>query len=128
MAQLFGDVLFSLTILGADKLFTTLSAALLPRASAPDTANFSTPAVTALLATSLENFEVAIDVSFLPVDLKMPKSLRHQLDFVGQHIYSIILLRLIHSLSTGFITTVKLTGTSLKSMGLFIESVIYILT
>ena len=31
-------------------------------------------------------------------------------------------------MSTDFITTVKLTGTSLKSMGLFIESVIYILT
>ena len=31
-------------------------------------------------------------------------------------------------MSTDFITTVKLTGTSLKSIGLFIASVIYILT
>ena len=71
LAPLFGDGLFSLIILGADNLFTTLSAALLPRASAPDTANFSTPAVAAFLTTSLENFEVASDVIFLPVDLKM---------------------------------------------------------
>ena len=80
------EMAFILIILGADNLFTTLSAALLLRASAPDTANFSTPAIAAFLATSLENFDVANDVIFLPVDLKMSKMLHHQLDFVEQHI------------------------------------------
>ena len=47
LVPLFGDGLFSLTILGADNLVTTLSAALLLRASAPDTANFLTSAVAA---------------------------------------------------------------------------------
>ena len=83
LVPLFGDGLFSIIILGADNLFTTLSAALLPRASAPDTANFSTPVVAAFLATSLENFEVAIDVIFLPVDLKITNKPSPSIGFFG---------------------------------------------
>ena len=44
------------------------------------------------------------------------------------YFFSIIFFYSIHSWSTDFITTVKLTGSSLKLIGLFIESVIYILT